>query len=97
MSGVWDVKTHRRASDYAFPYPDGNFDFTFLTSAFTHVLPRDVEHGAYAKLPPMEKAHCTALLVKPDPSGKSTDSSRVLFAPGAHSFLNVRFEEQHRL
>lgn len=31
-------------SQYRFPYPDESFDFVFLTSVFTHMLPRDVRH-----------------------------------------------------
>jgi SAM-dependent methyltransferase len=31
-----------RASEYAFPYDDNAFDFVFLTSVFTHMLPEDV-------------------------------------------------------
>jgi SAM-dependent methyltransferase len=30
--------------DFRFPYPDREFDFVLLTSVFTHMLPRDVEH-----------------------------------------------------
>lgn len=33
-----------RASDYEFPFPDASFDFVFLTSVFTHMLPPDVRH-----------------------------------------------------
>lgn len=33
-----------RASDYRFPYQDESFDFVFLTSVFTHMLPPDMEH-----------------------------------------------------
>jgi SAM-dependent methyltransferase len=33
-----------RAADYVFPYPDKTFDFAFLTSVFTHMLPDDVRH-----------------------------------------------------
>jgi SAM-dependent methyltransferase len=32
------------ASEYRFPYEDQTFDFVFLTSVFTHLLPRDMEH-----------------------------------------------------
>lgn len=32
------------ASEYEFPYPADSFDFVFLTSVFTHMLPADVEH-----------------------------------------------------
>lgn len=31
-------------SAFTFPYPDGEFDFVFLTSVFTHMLPADVSH-----------------------------------------------------
>ncbi len=32
------------AADYAFPFEDGVFDVVFLTSVFTHMLPRDIEN-----------------------------------------------------
>lgn len=32
-----------RAKDYTFPYGDEEFDFVFLISVFTHMLPEDVE------------------------------------------------------
>lgn len=32
------------AADYVFPYADGAFNFVFLTSVFTHMLPDDVRH-----------------------------------------------------
>lgn len=34
------------AKDFCFPYGDGTFDFTFLTSVFTHMLPEDVAQYA---------------------------------------------------
>jgi ubiquinone/menaquinone biosynthesis C-methylase UbiE len=33
-----------KASEYKFPYEDASFDFIFLTSVFTHMLPLDMEH-----------------------------------------------------
>lgn len=33
-----------KASEYQFPYQGGFFDFVFLTSVFTHMLPQDVEN-----------------------------------------------------
>jgi len=33
-----------RANDFDFPYPDGSFDFTFLISVFTHLLPADMKN-----------------------------------------------------
>jgi ubiquinone/menaquinone biosynthesis C-methylase UbiE len=32
------------AQEFKFPYPDENFDFVFLTSVFTHMLPPEVRH-----------------------------------------------------
>lgn len=32
------------AADYFFPFEDHTFDFVFLTSVFTHMMPKDVEH-----------------------------------------------------
>lgn len=29
--------------DYSFPFPDNSFDFVFLTSVFTHMLPDDID------------------------------------------------------
>lgn len=40
------------ARGYTFPFADESFDFIFLTSVFTHMLPPDVEHyvGEIARL-----------------------------------------------
>jgi len=35
------------ASEYHFPYENESFDFSFLTSVFTHMLPQDMEHYLY--------------------------------------------------
>ena len=34
----------QKASEYSFPLAEDTFDFIFLTSVFTHMLPNDVEH-----------------------------------------------------
>jgi SAM-dependent methyltransferase len=31
-------------TEFVFPYPDASFDFVFLSSVFTHMLPDDVDH-----------------------------------------------------
>lgn len=33
-----------KSTEFAFPFPDASFDVVVLTSVFTHMLPRDVEH-----------------------------------------------------
>src|SRR5262245_53999141 len=35
------------ARKYQFPYPADSFDFVFLTSVFTHLLPADLENYVY--------------------------------------------------
>lgn len=34
----------KEADGFTFPYPDKEFDFVFLTSVFTHMVPREVEN-----------------------------------------------------
>ncbi|HYD92742.1 MAG TPA: class I SAM-dependent methyltransferase [Flavobacterium sp.] len=41
---LYNLSTNKEASGLRFPYPDNHFDFVFLTSVFTHMLPKDVEH-----------------------------------------------------
>jgi SAM-dependent methyltransferase len=35
---------HLKATEFKFPYDDGQFDFIFLTSVFTHMVPKEIEH-----------------------------------------------------
>lgn len=37
-------ESEAKATDFQFPYPDAQFDFVFLISVFTHMLPEEVEH-----------------------------------------------------
>lgn len=34
-------------SNYKFPFSDGSFDFVILTSVFTHMYPKDIQHYLY--------------------------------------------------
>lgn len=38
----YNPKGAQPSSDYTFPFEDRSFDFIFLTSVFTHMLPRDM-------------------------------------------------------
>jgi SAM-dependent methyltransferase len=40
----YNPKGTTKAADYHFPYGDNTFDFVFLESVFTHMLPPDIEH-----------------------------------------------------
>ena len=39
---AYNPRGSMRARDYVFPYPDKSFDFVFLTSVVTHMLPADM-------------------------------------------------------
>jgi|SRR5438477_5539452 len=41
---AYGVRGRLRPSEYSFPYGDEMFDFVFLTSVFTHMLPNDMRH-----------------------------------------------------
>ena len=41
---VYNPTGKQSARTYRFPFPDRTFDFVFLTSVFTHMLPPDFEH-----------------------------------------------------
>ena len=43
-NNVYNPKGQYKASEYRFPYEDRMFDFIFLTSVFTHMLPQEMEH-----------------------------------------------------
>jgi SAM-dependent methyltransferase len=43
-SGAYNPGGHASPDTYRFPFPDRSFDFIFLSSVFTHMLPATVEH-----------------------------------------------------
>jgi len=44
FSGFYHPEGQFKACEYRFPYADGSFDFVFLVSVFTHMLPDDMEN-----------------------------------------------------
>jgi len=44
LSRRYNPKGRYRAEEYTFPYKDEFFDFVFLTSVFTHILPKGVRN-----------------------------------------------------
>jgi len=41
---LYNTSDRADAGNFIFPYADGKFDFVFLTSVFTHMMPKEVEH-----------------------------------------------------
>jgi len=79
-----------RASEYRFPFDDGFFDFAFLTSVFTHMLPADLENylGEVARvLRPGGRCLITMFLLQPESlalvrGGRSRLDFSIEIAPG---------------
>ena len=46
FSKRYNAASNQAAATYRFPWADASFDFVFLTSVFTHLLPGDLEHYA---------------------------------------------------
>jgi SAM-dependent methyltransferase len=44
LNKLYNPKAWRPAESYRFPYADGSFDFVFMTSVFTHLMPDAVEN-----------------------------------------------------
>ena len=44
---TYNPKGKYKASEYKFPYENESFDFVFLISVFTHMLPQDMENYLY--------------------------------------------------
>ena len=44
LENDWYSNNGDNAANFKFPYPDGQFDFVFLTSVFTHMMPEEVAH-----------------------------------------------------
>jgi ubiquinone/menaquinone biosynthesis C-methylase UbiE len=81
-----------RAEDYRFPYEDASFDYVLLTSVFTHMPPREVDHylsEITRVLMPGGIASITWFLI-------DRDSKRILLDPGTRpSFRFTR--RKHRI
>ncbi len=44
QNGFFNPQGRQPPDEYRFPFPDATFDFVFLTSVFTHMLPLEVEN-----------------------------------------------------
>ncbi|MBO0348931.1 class I SAM-dependent methyltransferase [Phormidium pseudopriestleyi FRX01] len=88
-----------QASNYRFPYSDNRFDFVFLTSVFTHILPEGIEN--YLReisrvIKPGGQALVTAFLLNEDSlsclkSGLSTLDFTEIFE--TYRFADEKFPE----
>src|SRR3954454_3335822 len=85
--------TTAEGSEYVFPYPNATFDFVFLTSVFTHMLPTDMEHYVseiVRVLKPNGRSLCTFLLL-------NDESMRFMNAGFSTPFDFKQFAKNHRV
>ncbi len=80
------------AANFRFPYPDASFDFAFLTSVFTHLMPGDAAHylaelGRVLK--PGGRCLATFFLLN--------DESTALVAAGTSKFTLEPLDSVHRI
>ena len=87
-NSMYNPSGHFKPAEYQFPFADNQFDFTLLTSVFTHMLTRDVEHylrEIARTLRPGGRCLATFFLLN--------DESRSLLK-GGHSSLNFRIARE---
>jgi SAM-dependent methyltransferase len=85
-----------RASDYAFPYPDGTFDFVFLTSVFTHMLPKDMQNylGQCARvMKPHARCLITFFLINEEILGLLRSGKSMLDFPNVYANYRTAFKD----
>ena len=88
------------ASQFVFPYEDASFDFVFLTSVFTHMLPDDVENylrETSRVLAPGGRCFVTWFLLNPQSRRLLADGKSVLdfrHAYGSCLTTDVTIREQ---
>jgi SAM-dependent methyltransferase len=83
-----------QASEFRFPYEDGSFDFAFLTSVFTHMLPNDVDRytGELARvLAPGGRCLVTFFILNEE-SMRGVDAGKAKI-PFSHQFDGYRSAE----
>lgn len=72
-----------KASEFRFPYPDALFEFVFLTSVFTHMMPSEVEHylkEIFRVLKPGGRCFATFFILTPE-SESAMDKNRKFWFP----------------
>lgn len=94
---LYNLDTQESASQLVFPYEDNTFDFAFLSSVFTHMMPEDVENyiaQIYRVLKPGKKCFAT-FFVLDEVSENAMDSGakQFPFAYGNYALMDKSVKE----
>ena len=80
-------------SNYRFPFDDGCFDFVYLTSVFTHMLPADMEHYIAEigrVLRPGGRCFCTAYVIDQEGAARLAEgTSRMPFKEYPEGYWSI--------
>ncbi|MCH2193193.1 class I SAM-dependent methyltransferase [Kordia sp.] len=78
---LYNLNTNAEAKDFTFPYDNSSFDFAFLTSVFTHMMPADVLHylGEIYRVLDTKKICLATFFILDETSRKHMSSSKMNF------------------
>lgn len=79
---LYNLHTEKQAKNFTFPYKDTSFDFAFLTSVFTHMLPEDVLHylSEIYRVLDTQKVCLATFFILDDVSKKQMRNSKMNFS-----------------
>lgn len=79
---LYNLNTNEEAKNFIFPYENKSFDFAFLTSVFTHMMPDDVLHylGEIYRVLDTNKICLATFFILDETSRKLMSSSSMNFS-----------------
>jgi len=89
---LYNTSTSDDAGSFKFPYPDNTFDFVFLTSVFTHMMPSEVEN--YIRqisrvMKPRATCLATFFLINPESEKSMKDHPSHMDFPVSRGFYRL--------
>lgn len=94
---LYYLGTDQRAAQMVFPYQDNTFDFVFLSSVFTHMMPEDVENyigQIHRVLKPGKKCFATFFVLDQQSENAMNNGAKQFpFAYGHYSLMDKSVKE----
>jgi ubiquinone/menaquinone biosynthesis C-methylase UbiE len=87
---LYNLSTTTEASKFKFPFTDNEFDFVFLTSVFTHMMPEDMANylkEIHRVLKPNGTCFGTYFIIDKDQPGLYNTSNKTFSEDLGHYFL----------
>ncbi|WP_053002512.1 class I SAM-dependent methyltransferase [Kordia jejudonensis] len=94
---LYNLNTNEEAKNFIFPYENKSFDFAFLTSVFTHMMPIDVLHylGEIHRVLDTEKICFATFFILDETSKKQMQTSKMNFSVqhGTYALMDEKVKE----